>query len=106
MRNGGRGLKGKEMRRKMKMVRKGKWLGKSAKEERTSEAVTISAFQSIRGNILTSNFGLGSISADSNSQSLGCKGKEAEDDLQALTAQERKLRVRSFILSCVSETAG
>ena len=50
--------------------------------------------------MLKSNFGLGASSPDSNSQSLGCKGKDAVLDLQALTAQERKFRVKSFILSC------
>jgi hypothetical protein len=28
---------------------------------------------------------------------LGCRGKLAEEDLQALTAQVRKLRVKTFI---------
>lgn len=39
--------------------------------------------------------------SETSSQSLGCRGKLAEVDLQALTAQVRKLRVRTFILSCV-----
>jgi hypothetical protein len=30
---------------------------------------------------------------------LGCSGKEVEEDLQALTAQVRKLRVRTFIVA-------
>lgn len=34
----------------------------------------------------------------SSSASRGCRGKEAGEDLQALMAQVRKLRVRSFIL--------
>jgi hypothetical protein len=32
---------------------------------------------------------------------LGWRGKLAEEDLQAFTAQVRKLRVRSFIAFCV-----
>jgi len=35
--------------------------------------------------------------SDTSSQSFGCRGKEALLDLQVLTAQVRKLRVRSFI---------
>jgi hypothetical protein len=62
----------------------------------------IRAFQSIRGRILKRSVGLGSSSADSISQSLGWRGKDALLDLQALTAQERKLRVRSFILACMN----
>jgi hypothetical protein len=39
--------------------------------------------------------------SDTSSQSLGCRGKDAEDDLQDLTAQVRKFRVRSFIFGDV-----
>jgi len=35
--------------------------------------------------------------SDTSSQSFGWRGKEALDDLQAFTAQVRKLRVRTFI---------
>lgn len=42
-----------------------------------------------------------SIVSSTSSQFLGCKGKLAVLDLQALTAQVRKLRVRSFIFADV-----
>lgn len=35
--------------------------------------------------------------SDTNSHSFGWRGKESEEDLQAFTAQVRKLRVRSFM---------
>ena len=63
----------------------------------TSDAVTMSAFQSTLGSTLNNNFGFGAMVSDTNSQSFGCRGKEAEVDLQAFTAQVRKLRVRTFI---------
>ena len=66
--------------------------------ERTSEAVVTRAFQSSRGRILRRSLGLGSSSAASSSHSLGWSGKEVDVLLQAFTAQERKLRVRTFIL--------
>jgi hypothetical protein len=49
------------------------------------------------------NRSLGSLSRLSltSSQSLGWRGKEVELDLQALTAQVRKLSVRSFIMLLV-----
>lgn len=37
--------------------------------------------------------------SETSSQSLGWRGKEALLDLQALTAQVRKLRVRTFMVS-------
>jgi len=63
----------------------------------TSEAVVLRAFQSILGNTLVINFGLGSIVSDTSSQSFGWRGNEADVVLQALTAQVRKLSVRTFI---------
>lgn len=47
------------------------------------------------------NRGLKSISVRSRVASRKCKGKEVDDDLQALTAQVRKFVVRSFILDFV-----
>lgn len=63
----------------------------------TSPAVTINAFQSTLGRTFNSNCAFGSMVSDTNSQSLGWRGKEVVVDLQALTAQVRKLRVRTFI---------
>lgn len=39
--------------------------------------------------------------SDTSSHSFGCRGKDALLDLQALTAQVRKLRVRTFIAVAV-----
>jgi hypothetical protein len=69
------------------------------KESRTSEAVMIRAFQSTRGRTFVINFGFGSIVSETSSQSLGWRGNEAEVDLQAFTAQVRKLSVRTFIVA-------
>lgn len=75
------------------------WLGGLIGWRRhTSLAVTTNAFQSTRGKIFINNFGFGAILSDTSSQSFGWRGKDAEEDLQAFTAQERKLRVRTFIL--------
>lgn len=63
----------------------------------TSLAVTTKAFQSILGIIFIKSLGFGSSTAASSSQSRGWRGKDAEELLQVLTAQERKLRVRTFI---------
>ncbi len=63
----------------------------------TSEAVVMSAFQSMRGRILYISFGFGAIVSETSSHSFGWRGKLADEDLQAFTAQVRKLRVRSFI---------
>ncbi len=63
----------------------------------TSAEVTIKAFQSILGSILTKNFGFNSMVSWTNSASFGWRGNDAVEDLQALTAQVRKLRVRIFI---------
>jgi len=65
----------------------------------TSEDVVRRAAQSILGRILSSNFGFSSMLSWTNSASLGCRGKEAEEDLHALTAQVKKLSVRIFILT-------
>ena len=46
--------------------------------------------------------GFGAMVSETSSHSFGCRGKLSEDDLQAFTAQVRKLRVKSFIsLLCV-----
>jgi hypothetical protein len=45
--------------------------------------------------------GFGATVSDTSSHSFGCRGKLSEDDLQAFTAQVRKLRVRSFIFVVV-----
>jgi hypothetical protein len=58
-----------------------------------------SASQSKRGSRLASSFAFVGRSSETSSASLGCRGKEVEDDLQALTAQVRKLRVRTFIVA-------
>lgn len=68
----------------------------------TSEEVMISAFQSIRGKMLTSSFGFSSIVSWTSSASLGCKGKDWLELLQAFTAQVRKLSVRIFIVGLAS----
>lgn len=68
-------------------------------ETRTSELVVMRAFQSIRGKMLMSSLGLRSISSWTSSASLGWRGKEVLLDLQALTAQVRKLRVRTFMVT-------
>ena len=76
------------------MKREGKGRGKQ-----TSAAVIISAFQSILGSTFFRSCGFGAMLSDTNSQSLGCRGKEVDVDLQAFTAQVRKLRVRTFIFA-------
>ena len=71
------------------------WDGGEGKS--TSAAVTVSAAQSTLGKTLYINFGFSSMVSETSSHSFGWRGKEAEVDLQALTAQVRKLRVRTFI---------
>ena len=44
--------------------------------------------------------------SDTSSHSFGWSGKEAEEDLQAFTAQVRKLSVRSFMVGCVGGRVG
>lgn len=63
----------------------------------TSSPRLLIAFHSRRGNTLTRNSGFNSISTRSSSASRGCRGNAAGSCLQALRAQVRKLRVRSFI---------
>jgi hypothetical protein len=75
-------------------------MGATKKRRHTSTAVAASAAQSTLGRTLNSNLGLSSIVSDTSSQSLGCKGKEAVVDLHVLTAQVKKLRVRTFISAC------
>lgn len=70
---------------------------KAQGEKHTSEAITQSAFQSIRGRILRSKAVFRGMSLLTSEHSFGCRGKDALVDLQAFTAQVRKLRVRSFI---------
>jgi hypothetical protein len=52
----------------------------------------------MRGSMLSSRVGLMGISFETSEHSFGCRGKDALVDLQALTAQVRKLRVRTFIV--------
>jgi hypothetical protein len=68
----------------------------------TSDAVVPRAGQSTRERMLNRSFGSDSSVSLTSSQSLGCKGKLADVDLQALTAQVRKLRVRIFMVACVT----
>lgn len=65
--------------------------------EYTSEAVVIRAPQSTRGKTLYISLGFGSMVSETSSQSFGWRGNDAEVVLQVLTAQVRKLRVRTFI---------
>ena len=57
----------------------------------------IKAAQSTLGRTLYIKSGFASMVSDTSSQSLGCSGNEALLDLQALMAQVRKFRVRTFI---------
>lgn len=65
----------------------------------TSVDVVLSAAQSRRGRTLMRNCGLTSTSSCASSASLGCSGKDADEDLQVLTAQLRKFMLRTFILT-------
>jgi hypothetical protein len=47
--------------------------------------------------MLIRSCGFSSMVSWTNSASLGCRGNEAVEDLQALTAQVKKLMVRTFI---------
>lgn len=67
----------------------------------TSDAVVLRAGQSSRERILNRSFGSDSSVSLTSSQSLGWRGKAADVDLQALTAQVRKLRVRTFMVEVV-----
>jgi hypothetical protein len=64
----------------------------------TSPHNPLSASHSTLGMMFLTNSGCSSTSTISSSTSLGWRGKAAFVDLQALRAQVRKLRVRSFIL--------
>lgn len=61
-------------------------------------AVVVSAVQSMRGSRLSSSWALTSMSSCTNSASLGCRGYESDEDLQALTAQVRKFKLKIFML--------
>lgn len=65
--------------------------------ERTSCAIPLITSQSNLGTILRMKTGFRSNSTCSSSASLGCRGKADCVCLQALRAQVRKFRVRSFI---------
>lgn len=78
-------------------VREGKLT--SSEWQLTSVAVVVSARQSMRGRMLMSSSGLTSMSSCTSSASLGCRGYESDDDLQALTAQVKKFKLRIFIVS-------
>ena len=71
--------------------------GRKGGKRRTSSATVLKASHSTLGSTLIRSFGLSSISSVTSSQSFGWRGKLALEDLQAFTAQVRKLRVRSFI---------
>jgi hypothetical protein len=68
---------------------------------RTAFEMMIRAGQSIRGRILVRRMGLGASSAVTRVHSFGWSGKLRGLDLQAFTAQVRKLRVRIFIFAGV-----
>jgi len=76
-------------------------VGRGGEEGITSLAVIFSASHSIRGNIFARKVGLYSPSTCSSSVSRKWSGKEAGEDLQAFTAQVRKLAVRIFIFEGV-----
>lgn len=65
----------------------------------TSVDVVLSAAQSRRGRTLIRNCGLTSTSSCASSASFGCSGKDADEDLQVLTAHVRKFMLRTFILT-------
>ena len=65
----------------------------------TSCEIVFRASQFSLGSMFWMSSGLISASTCSSSASLGCRGKAAGLVLQVLRAQQRKLRVRSFILN-------
>jgi hypothetical protein len=67
----------------------------------TSCEIVFRASQLSLGSMFWMSSGLISASTCSSSASLGWRGKAAGFVLQVLRAQQRKLRVRSFILKCV-----
>lgn len=73
------------------------------REERgidTSVATVLMASQSRRGRMFCTKAGLYSTSRCSSSASWKWRGKDLGEVLQALTAQVRKLTVKSFISCC------
>jgi hypothetical protein len=71
--------------------------GGAKKFVRTSEEMVLRASQFILGSMFWIKSGLISASICSSSASFGCRGKAEGLVLQVLRAQQRKLRVRSFI---------
>lgn len=67
--------------------------------------ITLNSFHRMRGKMFFRNARFTSASTISSSASRGCRGKDAGFVLQALMAQVRKLRVRSFIF-CVRVYVG
>lgn len=76
------------------------------REAHTSVDVVFSAAQSSRGSTLMRNGALISCSSCASSASFGCSGNEADVDLQALTAQVRKLMLSTFILALRNSRVG
>lgn len=66
---------------------------------RTSCEIVFNASQLILGSMFWMSSGLISVSTCSSSASFGWRGKAAGSVLQVLRAQQRKLRVRSFIFA-------
>lgn len=77
--------------------------GKTGKGLLASVDVVLSAAQSSRGRTLMRKGALSSASSCASSASLGCRGKEAVVDLHVLTAQVRKLMLRTFILVAIAD---
>ena len=77
-------------------------LGRTVAALLTSVAVIFSASHSRRGKMLMRKSGLNSVSTSSSTASRKWRGKAVGADLQALTAQVRKLTVRIFMVFCVS----
>lgn len=67
----------------------------------TSLHITLNSFHRMRGRMFFRNARFTSASTISSSASRGCRGKDAGFVLQALMAQVRKLRVRSFMFCVV-----
>ena len=72
---------------------------KEKRNERTSSAILRSASHSTRGSTLRRKAGLYSMSWRCSSASRKCSGKAAGEALHDLTAQVRKLAVRSFMFA-------
>lgn len=67
-------------------------------EVHTAIAILPNAAQSTLGRRFVNNVGFWVMVSETSSHSLGTRGKDAVVDLQTLTAQVRKLRVRTFIV--------